>query len=245
MKQVSGITNHENPFVFCIHDPDGGKMKSVRFVEGLGSKEGGRERVVMCAGGPREMEEWMEAISLAIVGNPFHEIIKIKKEVLVRDKKRRREMVRAVRVERREVKKSRREVGKGIVVKEGGGEGAVIGLEDIVGIENARSSGPSSDPSSSPSSSSSPHSSSHPSGFSSHPSGFSSRPSSSSLSGSFGTSSNSPLSGSLPGSSSRPLSISSDSLSSMSAPSSSVPFTDFLSSSASSSGPKREKFHPF
>ena len=57
MKQVSGITNHENPFVFCIHDPDGGKLKSVRFVEGMGSKEGGREKLVMCAQGKLEENE--------------------------------------------------------------------------------------------------------------------------------------------------------------------------------------------
>jgi len=115
---ISGVSSHEHPFVFCVHDPDGGKVKSVRFVEGSGSKAGDRDRLTMCASSPEEMEEWMEAISLSIVGNPFHEIIKIKKEVLMKDKKRRRQLSKQVKAERKVVKKTTQKVGKGLRVRE-------------------------------------------------------------------------------------------------------------------------------
>ena len=204
--------------------------------------------------GPGEMEEWMEAISLAMVGNPFHEIIKIKKEVMLRDKKKRRQLVKAVREERREVRKSRREVGKGIMVKDGlgGGEGAAsIGLGDIVGIENARSSGSnrssgsrSSGNRSSGSLSGGPLSGSIPLSISSGSSSGSSSSSSASYSGS--SSSGPSVSFSATSSPSQSLSHSSGSLSSLPSSSSPSPLTGSLSTPLSStSGVKREKFHPF
>ena len=113
--------NNEYPFVFCLHDPDGGLVKSVKFVVGQGCQEGKREKLVLCANSPADMRDWMESLELNIVGNPYFEMIKIKKEVLVQNKDAQSKMANQLKQKQKEITKSKKSRdGTGIVVAEGG-----------------------------------------------------------------------------------------------------------------------------